>query len=425
MSKIIDVLAREVFDSRADITLEVEIVLDSGKSGRAMIPAGCSMGKYEAIEVRDNDKERFNGKGVLSAIKIVQNTIKPKLCGMSPFAQKEIDHMLITLDGTMNKSKLGANSILGVSLAVARAAAVQKDLSLCDYISQGKEKSIPQPIFSMLSGGMHGDGNCDFQDYQIIALKATDLESALQVGKNVYLALKSILINRGMCTGVSGTGGFLPALKSNEEGLSLLLEAINTAGYKPGVDVCLSMDIAAEMFFKNGKYQLTAEGRALGTDEFIQYIVKLCETYPITLIEDPLGEDDFDGWIELTKLLGDQIELVGDDLFTTNQKRFELGLSMNMANSILVKPNQIGTLSEILNIVESAKKADYGIVISRRSGETEDTSISDLAVALNCPKVKFGSFARTESMAKYNQLLRLKHAIAKSNELPYEISKVV
>lgn len=424
MSKIINVLAREVFDSRADITLEVEIVLDSGKRGKVMIPTGSSMGKYEAVEVRDNDKERFNGKGVLNAIKIIQNKIKPKLCGMSPFAQKEIDHMLIMLDGTIDKSNLGANSILGVSLAVARAASVQRGLSLCDYLCHGKEKSIPQPIFSMISGGMHGDCNCDFQDYQIIVLRAVDLESAMKIGKNVYLALKSILINRGICTGVSGTGGFLPTLKSNEEGLSLLVEAINVAGYKPGIDIALSMDIAAEMFFKNDKYELATENSSLSTDEFIEYIVNLCKKYPITLIEDPLGEDDFYGWVELTKLLGDEIELVGDDLFATNKKRFELGLSMNMANSILIKPNQIGTLSETLNIIESAKKAGYGIIISRRSGETEDTSIADLAVAVNCSKVKFGSFARTESMAKYNQLLRLKEAITISNGLTYGSPKV-
>ncbi|MCG9552915.1 phosphopyruvate hydratase [Vibrio sp. Isolate31] len=412
MSRIIDVRAREVFDSRADITLEVEVRLDSDKRGRAMIPSGSSMGKHEAVEVRDHDKARFNGKGVLRAIEIVEQTIKPHLYGISPFDQMAIDRMLIELDGTQNKSKLGANAILGVSLAVARAAAAQRDCSLCDYLSQGREPAIPQPIFSMLSGGMHGDGNCDFQDYQIIALKATDLEAALQVAKNVHCTLKTMLIERGMCTGVSGTGGFLPTLASNEEGLALLVEAIKRAGYVPGVDVGLSMDIAAEMFFHEGCYQLAAEQRDLTTVEMIDYLVSLCDRYPITLIEDPLGEDDFEGWVALTQRIGERIELVGDDLFTTNQQRFDLGLDLNMANAILVKPNQIGTLSETIQIVDSANQAGYGIVISRRSGETEDTSIADLAVALGCPKVKFGSLARTESMAKYNQLLRLKDAIA-------------
>ncbi|QJY38016.1 phosphopyruvate hydratase (plasmid) [Vibrio europaeus] len=412
MSRIVDVRAREVFDSRADITLEVEVRLDSDKRGRAMIPSGSSMGKHEAVEVRDHDKARFNGKGVLRAIEIVEHTIKPHLYGMSPFDQMAIDRMLIELDGTLNKSKLGANAILGVSLAVARAAAAQRDCSLCDYLSQGREPAIPQPIFSMLSGGMHGDGNCDFQDYQIIALKATDLEAALQVAKNVHCTLKTMLIERGMCTGVSGTGGFLPTLASNEEGLAVLVEAIKRAGYVPGVDVGLSMDIAAEMFFHEGCYQLAAEQRDLTTVEMIDYLVTLCDRYPITLIEDPLGEDDFDGWVALTQRIGERIELVGDDLFTTNQQRFDLGLNLNMANAILVKPNQIGTLSETIQIVDSANQAGYGIVISRRSGETEDTSIADLAVALGCPKVKFGSLARTESMAKYNQLLRLKDAIA-------------
>lgn len=412
MPAIIDIRAREVFDSRADITLEVEVVLDSGKRGRSIIPTGCSKGKHEAIEVRDNDPLRFNGQGVLRAIDIVHTLIKPQLCGMSPYAQEDIDRMLISLDGTPNKSRLGANAILGVSLAVANAAAVHRNLSLCDYISCGREKSIPQPIFSMLSGGMHGDGNCDFQDYQIIALKAPHLEAALQVGKNVHMALKSLLRARGISTGVSGTGGYLPPLSSNEQGLSLLMEAIGKAGYEPGVDVGLSMDIAAEMFFNNNRYHLAAEGRVLTTAAFIDYLTSLCERYPIMLMEDPLGEDDFEGWIALTQRLGGKTELVGDDLFTTNLARFEQGIAMKMANSILVKPNQVGTLSETVRLVALAKEAGYGIVFSRRSGETEDTSIADLAVALNGTKVKFGSLSRTEAMAKYNQLLRLQDAIA-------------
>ncbi|ECG6808056.1 TPA: phosphopyruvate hydratase [Salmonella enterica subsp. enterica serovar Muenchen] len=412
MATIMDIHAREVFDSRADITLEVEIALDNGKRGRSIIPTGCSKGKHEAVEIRDNDPRRFNGQGVLRAIDIVHTVIKPRLCGMSPYAQEEIDRMLIELDGTANKSRLGANTILGVSLAVANAAAMQSNLSLCDYISHGQKKFMPQPIFSMLSGGMHGDGNCDFQDYQVIALKAPHLEAALQIGKNIHIALKSLLMSRGISTGVSGTGGFLPPLSSNEQGLLLLLEAIRKAGYEPGLDVGLSMDIAAEMFFKDGLYHLATEGRTLTTVAFIDYLASICKRYPIILMEDPLGEDDFKGWTALTQLLGGKIELVGDDLFTTNLARFEQGIDMKMANSILVKPNQIGTLSETISLVASAKEAGYGIVFSRRSGETEDTSIADLAVALNGTKVKFGSLARTEAMAKYNQLLRLQDAIA-------------
>ncbi|MGK2698797.1 phosphopyruvate hydratase [Serratia surfactantfaciens] len=412
MPTIMDIRAREVFDSRADITLEVEVVLDSGKRGRSIIPTGCSKGKHEAIEVRDNDPRRFSGQGVLRAIDIVHTVIKPRLRGMSPYAQDEIDRTLIALDGTANKSRLGANAILGVSLAVANAAAVHSNQSLCDYVSRGQAKSMPQPIFSMLSGGMHGDGNCDFQDYQVIALNAAHLEAALQVGKNVHMALKALLMARGIGTGVSGTGGFLPPLSSNEQGLALLLEAIGKAGYEPGVDVGLSMDIAAEMFFKDGRYHLAAEGRTLTTTAFIDYLASLCERYPIVLMEDPLGEDDFEGWIALTRRLGGQIELVGDDLFTTNLARFEQGIALKMANSILVKPNQVGTLSETMSLVASAKAAGYGVVFSRRSGETEDTSIADLAVALNATKVKFGSLARTEAMGKYNQLLRLQDAIA-------------
>ncbi|MGI0119824.1 phosphopyruvate hydratase [Zooshikella sp. RANM57] len=411
MCYIANLVAREVFDSRADLTLEVEVILNTGKAGRAIVPSGCSKGKHEAVEVRDNDLSRFEGKGVLKAINVVTHIIKPHMVGLSPFDQRAIDEILLALDGTPNKQHLGANAVLGVSLAVAKAAANQLTMSLCDYIGQDCVKSMPLPIFSMLSGGMHGDGNADFQDFQIIPQGAADLEEALQIGKNVYRALKSILLQRGMCTGASGTGGLLPVLSSNEEGLRMLEQAIDLAGYCPGDDIGLSMDIAAEMFYANGVYHLKSEGRTVSTCEFTQYIEQLCDRYPIALIEDPLGEDDVEGWVALTQKLGDRIELVGDDLFTTNNARFQLGLSLKMANAILVKPNQIGTLTETLDMIRFAQASGYSVVMSRRSGETEDTCISDLAVATCCNKVKFGSLARLESMAKYNQLLRLKESL--------------
>ncbi|MFM2480941.1 phosphopyruvate hydratase [Celerinatantimonas sp. YJH-8] len=412
MSKIVDVLAREVFDSRADITLEVEIHLESGVTAKAIIPSGTSMGKYEAVEVRDNDMARFAGKGVLNAIHNIREVIRPQLLGMSVFEQLKIDHMLIALDGTSNKRRLGANAILGISLAVAKAAAEERHEELCDYLNEDQQPlSIPTPIFSMLSGGRHGIGNCDFQDFQIIILKTQNLMDSMRIGKEIYQALKSILMNNSVAIGVSGTGGLMPTLTRNEQGLTLLIQAIKAAGYAPGIDVGLSMDLAAEMFYEKGRYNLFADKLSLTTDEFINYLVALCDKYPIVLMEDPLGEDDHAGWQKLTQRIGNKIELVGDDLFTTNIERFNQGFSQHIANSILVKPNQIGTLSETTQIIKHAMKSGYGVVVSRRSGETEDTFIADLAVAFHCPKVKFGSFARTESLAKYNRLIRLKEII--------------
>ncbi|SFN46793.1 phosphopyruvate hydratase [Xenorhabdus japonica] len=411
MAKIIDIISREVFDSRADITLEVEVILNTGNRGRVIIPTGSSIGKYEAIEVRDNDKNRFDGKGVKCAIDIINKIIKPKICGLSPFEQESIDNILIELDGTNNKSHLGANSILGVSLAVAQSAAIEKNVYLYEYLKKDDDLFIPQPIFSMLSGGRHGDGNCDFQDFQIIVSNKTNLKDSMQIGKNIYLKLRDILLKSNMCIGVSGTGSFMPSLKSNEDGLLLLMEAIYNAGYEVGKEVNLSMDIAAEMFFKNGKYHLATDGNILSTDDFVTYLKDICNKFPISLIEDPLAEDDFKGWIALSQAVGKRIELVGDDLFTTNIERFKDGLSKGIANSILIKPNQIGTVTETINLVSYAKQVGYKTILSRRSGETEDTSIADLAVALKTDKVKFGSFARTESLAKYNRLLRIEEKL--------------
>lgn len=411
MFAIKDIVAREVLDSRADLTLEVDVLLENGVMGRAMIPTGCSVGKHEAVELRDHQSTRFNGKGQLKAIDMIRTEIRPALLGRSPLDQAGIDRLLIRLDGTDNKSRLGANSILGVSMAVAKAAASHLGLSLCAYLGGKTGHEIPLPILTMLCGGKHGGGNVDFQDFQVIPLRARSLHDALAIGKNIYNALKSLMKSQGMPIGVSGTGGFMPTLPSNESALQMLTDAIMLAGYRPGVDVGLSMDVAAEMFYEGKRYHLKSEGRTLTADEFIGLLEQMVDRYPIVLIEDPLGEDDFDGWTEITRRLGDRIELVGDDLFTSNIRRFGLGIDRRMANSILVKPNQIGTLTETLDIIAAARAAGYGVVISRRSGETEDTSIADIAVATNCGKVKFGSFARSEGLSKYNQLLRLEEAL--------------
>lgn len=413
MSEIKKVFAREMLDSRADITLEVDVVLADGTVGRAMIPTGSSVGKHEVVELRDNDPARFGGKGQLKAIQVVAEVIQPALVGKSALDQAEIDRLLIEMDGTPDKSRLGANSILGVSMAVAKAAANHLGISLCRYLGGAVGREIPLPILTMVCGGRHGGGNVDFQDFQVIPLRAESLFDALRIGQEIHAALKTILRDRGMPVGVSGTGGFMPALESNEAALQLLMTAITKAGYRPGVDVALSMDVAAEMFHEDGRYDLQSEGRVLDSAEFIDLLEGLAERYPIALIEDPLGEDDFEGWQEITRRLGHRVELVGDDLFTTHLDRLNQGISLGMANSILVKPNQIGTLTETLDIVATAKACGYGVVISRRSGETEDSAIADIAIATNCGKVKFGSFARTEGLSKYNQMLRLEEQLGK------------
>lgn len=413
MSTIKKIIAREMFDSRADITLEVDVILDDGSIGRSMIPTGTSVGKHEVVELRDNDSRRFGGKGLLKAINAVTEIIQPALLGKCALEQTEIDRLLLELDGTSDKSRLGANSILGVSMAVAKAAASHQGVSLCRYLGGSVGREIPSPILTMLCGGRHGGGNLDFQDFQIIPLCATRLIESLAIGRKIHAVLKGILQRQGLPVGVSGTGGFMPPLKSNEAALRMLVEAIEQAGYRPGIDVALSMDVAAEMFHQDGRYVLHSEGRILTSDEFIDLLDDLVNRYPIVLIEDALGEDDFQGWQKLTRRLGDRIELVGDDLFSTHIGRFNHGLSLGLANSILVKPNQIGTLSETLDIVATAKTCGYGVVISRRSGETEDCAIADIAIATNCGKVKFGSFARTEGLSKYNQLLRLEEQLGK------------
>lgn len=414
MLAIKEIVPRELFDSRADIALEVDVVLENGVVGRAMIPSGSSVGKHEAVELRDNDPSRFHGKGLLKVMDIIRDVIQPALIGKNALLQAEIDRMLVAMDGTPNKSKLGANSILGVSMAVAKAAANHLGISLCRYLGGSVGREIPLPILTMLCGGRHGGGNVDFQDFQIVPLCADSLYDALRIGREIHVVLRNILKGQGMPIGVSGTGGFMPALRSNESALQMLVEAIEKAGYRPGRDVGLSMDVAAEMFYADGCYHLDSEGRTLTTGQFINLLEGLVDRYPIVLIEDALGEDDHQGWVEITKRLGQRVELVGDDLFATHIGRLNHGISLGMANSILVKPNQIGTLTETLDIIATAKACGYGVMISRRSGETEDNSIADLAIATNCGKVKFGSFARTEGLSKYNQLLRLEEQLGAS-----------
>jgi len=411
MATIVKAIAREVFDSRGDPTLEVDVVLSSGAMGSTIVPSGASVGKYEAVELRDKDPKRFKGKGVLSAVRSVSETIAPHLVGRDPLDQVGIDRMLIELDGTETKSKLGANAILGVSLSVAKAAAADLALPLYRYIGGAVGRELPLPLFAMISGGRHAGENIDFQDFQIVPLVAKSFGEALRVGKDVHVALNDVLRDKGLATGVSDTGGYPPVLESNAQALELMEEAVERAGYEAGADVAFSMDVAAEMFYQDGRYILKAEGKELGSEQMVDLLESWVESYPIVLIEDPLGEDDFDGWKLITRRLGGRVQLIGDDLFTTNMRRFAHGAAQGIANGILVKPNQIGTLTETLDIIAAAKTAGYWVVISRRSGETEDTTVADLAVATNCEEIKFGSFSRSEGLAKYNRLLRIEESL--------------
>lgn len=407
MAKVKDIKAREVFNCKGDVTLEVDVILDSDIVGSFIVPNGESVAKYEAIELRDNSTLRVNEDGVQSAVDNVQKKIAPILKGYNPMKQFEIDNLLIEMDGTDNKSNLGANAVLGTSMAIAKAAAAQLNMPLFQYIGGKTARKLPLPIFSMISGGRHSQGNIDIQDFQIIPLNVTNFKDAMIIGKKVYHTLKNILLDRGMSLAVSATGAFMLSVDSHESILKLLNEAVEKTGYKPGIDVGFSMDIAAEMFYSKGKYMLKLDGLELDSLEFINLLEDFVYRYPIVLIEDPLGVDDLDGWRELTRRLSNKIEIVGDDLFASNINRFTIGVEQNITNSILVKPNQIGTLTETLEIVEEAKSLGFGTIISRRSGETEDTTIADIAVATNCGKVKFGSFTRTEGLSKYNRLLRI------------------
>ena len=409
MTMITDIYAREVLDSRGNPTVEVEVWTEFDGFGRALVPSGASTGAFEAVELRDGDKSRYLGKGVMNAVDNVNNIIAEEIIGMDVYNQIGIDMKLIELDGTENKGKLGANAILGVSLAVARAAADELGMPLFNYIGGVGGRTLPVPMMNILNGGEHADNNVDIQEFMIMPVGAANFREALRMGAEIFHNLRSVLKSKGLNTAVGDEGGFAPNLSSNEEALKTIVEAIEKAGYKPGEEVYLALDVAAtEMYDEERKvYVLEGENRELNADEMIGYYEDLVEKYPIISIEDGLAEEDWEGWDKLTKRLGNKIQLVGDDLFVTNTKRLERGVNENISNSVLVKLNQIGTLTETLNTIEMAKTHGFTAVVSHRSGETEDTTIADLVVATNAGQIKTGAPSRTDRVAKYNQLLRI------------------
>ena len=406
------VKAREILDSRGNPTVEVDVLLSDGTLGRAAVPSGASTGEHEALELRDGDKARYGGKGTLKAVANVDNIIGPKVKGMDPFKQKELDKFMIELDGTPTKSKLGANAILGVSLATARAAANSKGLPLYRYLGGTKAVTLPVPLMNIINGGLHADNSLDLQEFMIAPIGAVNFHEALRMGAETFHILKSILKKRGDSTAVGDEGGFAPNLKSNEEALELIVQAITAAGYIPGKDISIALDPASSSFYKNGKYVFKAEG-AKTADDMINMYAGWIEKYPIVSIEDGLAENDWAGWKKMTKELGGKIQLIGDDLFVTNVKFLKKGIEEGCANSILIKVNQIGSLTETLDTISLALKNGYTAVISHRSGETEDTTIADLAVATNVGQIKTGSLCRSERIAKYNQLLRIEEELGK------------
>ncbi len=408
MTSIKSVKAREILDSRGNPTIEVDVALSDGAFGRAAVPSGASTGAFEAAELRDGG-ERYLGKGVRQAASNIEKLIAPSVVGQNPFEQQVIDKLMIEIDGTPNKSKLGANAILGVSLAVARAAANSKKLPFYTFIGGSDANLLPVPMMNILNGGAHADTNVDIQEFMIAPIGAQTFGESLQWGAEIYHALKSVLKKRGLATSIGDEGGFAPNLESNRAALDLIVEAIGKAGYKPKEEIALAMDVAATEFFKDGKYEF--EGSQLSSDEMISYYKSLVDSYPLVSIEDPLSEDDWAGWIQITKDLGSQVQLVGDDLFVTNPERLAKGIKNGAANALLVKVNQIGTLTETLDAVKMAHDAGYRSMMSHRSGETEDTTIADLAVAANCGQIKTGAPARSERVAKYNQLLRIEEEL--------------
>ncbi len=418
MATIIDVFAREILDSRGNPTVEVEVVLDDGTYEKAAVPSGASTGAHEAIELRDGDKARYNGKGVLDAVDNVNDIIADAVIGMDPTEQVAIDMAMLELDGTPNKSKLGANAILGVSLAVARAAASSAGIPLFQYIGGSNAKVLPVPMMNILNGGKHADNNVDIQEFMIMPVGASCFADALRMGAEVFHALKSVLKAKGLATGVGDEGGFAPDLASNEDALKLIIQAIEKAGYKPGVDVVLALDPASTEFFEDGLYKLVGEGKEFTPAQMVEYYKGLCERYPIMSIEDGFAEDDWEGWKLATDVLGRSVQLVGDDLFVTNVERVRKGIELGVANSVLIKVNQIGTLTETLDAIETAKRAGYTAVISHRSGETEDTTIADIAVAVNAGFIKTGAPSRSERVAKYNQLMRIEELLGDASEYP-------
>jgi len=415
MSEIVEVYAREILDSRGNPTIEVDVVLESGARGRSQIPSGASTGEREALELRDNDDKRYLGKGVRKAVTNVNEVIAPKIVGLLATDQSFIDLIMIELDGTENKSKLGANAILGVSLAVAKAAAEDLGLPLYRYIGGVNARVIPVPMMNILNGGAHADNNIDIQEFMILPVGAKNFTQALQMGAEVFHNLKKVLKNKGYNTAVGDEGGFAPNLSSNTEALDLILEGILKAGYKPGEDIYLAIDSAASEFFENGKYILKSEAKPEKTkDELVSFYTEWVEKYPIISIEDGMAENDWEGWKLLTDALGKKVQIVGDDIFVTNTKIIRKGIEQGITNSVLIKLNQIGTLSETIDAIEMTKKAGYTTIISHRSGETEDTTIADLAVACNTGFIKTGSVSRTERIAKYNQLLRIEEELGET-----------
>ncbi len=414
MSMITEIYAREILDSRGNPTVEVEVYTEDGGFGRALVPSGASTGEHEAVELRDVDKARYLGKGVLKAVDNVNEKIAPEIIGYDVFDQAGIDKKMIDLDGTKNKGNFGANAILGVSMAAARAAADELGLPLYTYLGGFNAKTLPTPMMNIINGGSHADNNVDFQEFMIMPVGAPTFKEALRMGAEIFHALKSVLSGMGLNTAVGDEGGFAPNLKSNEEAITVILEAIEKAGYKAGEDVYLAMDVASSEFYDKaaGKYNLAGEGKVLSTEELVEFYAQLVDKYPIISIEDGCDENDWDGHKLLTDRIGHKVQLVGDDLFVTNTEKLAEGIEKGIANSILIKVNQIGTLTETFDAIEMAKKAGYTAVVSHRSGETEDSTIADIAVATNAGQIKTGSLSRTDRIAKYNQLLRIEDMLS-------------
>lgn len=421
MSLIESIHARQILDSRGNPTVEVEVMTSGGAFGRAAVPSGASTGTHEAVELRDGDKKKYMGKGVLKAVNNVNTKIAEAIVGFPAYEQNLIDKIMIELDGTPNKAKLGANAILGTSMAIAKAAAMESGMSLYRYIGGVSANTLPVPMMNILNGGSHADNSIDFQEFMVMPVKAATFSDALRMGTEVFHTLKKVLHDKGLSTNVGDEGGFAPNIKSNEEAIEIVIKAIEKAGFKPGVDIFIAMDAAVSEFYdaKTKTYTFhKSEGKKLKSDEMVEYWAKWVKKYPIISIEDGMAEDDWDGWKKLTSKVGDKVQLVGDDLFVTNVKRLQQGIDTNVANSILIKVNQIGTLSETIDAVNLAKRNSYKSIMSHRSGETEDNTIADLAVALNTGQIKTGSASRSDRMAKYNQLIRIEEELGETAYFP-------
>jgi enolase len=414
VTAIIDIHGRQILDSRGNPTVEVDVLLEDGSFGRAAVPSGASTGKHEAVEKRDGDKTRWMGKGVEGAIEAVNDDIAEAVVGMDAEDQVDVDRAMIELDGTENKSRLGANAILGVSLAVAKAAADARGLPLYRYVGGVSAHLLPVPMMNIINGGEHADNPIDFQEFMIVPVGAENIAEAVRCGSEIFHTLKKALHERGLATAVGDEGGFAPNLASTSDALDFIMRSVEAAGYRPGDDVMLALDCAATEFYRDGKYEISGEGLSLSSGEMTDYLADLAARYPIFSIEDGMAEDDFEGWRMLTERVGDKIQLVGDDLFVTNPKRLRQGIADGLANSLLVKVNQIGTLTETMEAVSTAQRAGYTAVMSHRSGETEDATIADLAVATNCGQIKTGSLARSDRLAKYNQLIRIEEELGQA-----------